>query len=94
MYFTTCTLTANDLEQLEQLQDRYAQAYPPRQPVPVQLYLSPYFSEGQNVLCAFDQAGTLVAYAPYFPQNDLAWVEVEALPGLENADEVKDVLWQ
>ena len=92
--FTTRTARAtDDIDQISQLQQHYAQAYPPRTPVPAPLYLSPYFEEGKNVLCAFDTAGTLIAYAPYFPQNDQAWVEVEALPGLENAIEVKDTLW-
>lgn len=94
MNFITRTLSANDVEQLEGLQKLYVQAYPPRQPTPAPLYLSPYFAEGQNVLCAFDPAGALLAFAPYFPQNDLAWVEVEARPGLENAAEVKEALWQ
>ncbi|RPI33148.1 MAG: hypothetical protein EHM70_06925, partial [Chloroflexota bacterium] len=93
MTFTTRTLTADDVPQLDQLQQRYAREYPPRSPVPAQFYLSPYFEGGQNVLCAFDQAGCLIAYAPYFPQNDIAWVEVEALPGLESMAEVKAALW-
>lgn len=93
MPFTLRSMTWDDVPQLDQLQQRYTALYPPRKPNPSPMYASPYFADGKNVLCAFDEHGCLVAFAPYFPQNDIAWVEVEALPELEYKAEVKDALW-
>lgn len=93
MPFTFRPMTWDDVPQLDQLQQRYTALYPPRKPNPSPMYASPYFAEGKNTLCAFDEHGCLVAFAPYFPQNDIAWVEVEALPEFNCKDEVKDALY-
>ncbi len=86
-------MTWDDVPELDQLQQRYTALYPPRKPNPSPMYASPYFADGKNTMCAFDENGCLVAFAPYFPQNDLAWVEVEALPDLGGTAEVKEALW-
>jgi hypothetical protein len=44
------------------------------------------------VACAFDDDGRLMGYAPYFAQGDHAWIEVMALPGLEETAEIKQAL--
>ena len=93
MPFTFRTITWDDIPQLDQLQQRYTALYPPRKPNPSPMYASPYFADGKNTFCAFDEHGCLVAFAPYFPQNDIAWVEVEALPDLDRSAEVKDALY-
>lgn len=89
--FTTRALTSADLPQLAEIQRAYAAAHPPRTPVATPIYVSPYFDHGQNVLCAFDGSGCLLGAAPYLPQNDLAWVEIETLPGADRA--VRDTLF-
>lgn len=93
MPFILRPMTWDDVPQLDQLQQRYTALYPPRKPNPSPMYTSPYFADGKNTMCAFDDSGCLVAFAPYFPQNDIAWVEIEALPELEGAVEVKEALW-
>lgn len=91
--FTTRAITADDIQPVTEIQYRYAANHPPRTPAPAQIYVSPYFDNGQNVLCACDESGRLIAYAPFFPQNDLAWVEIETLPGLEDPTPVRDRLY-
>ncbi len=94
MKFSIRTMISGDIQQIQHLQQAYTRLYPPRQPVPAEFYLSPYFKDGQNVLCAFDLLDCLLAYAPYFVQKDWAWVEVEAKPDLDGADDVKNALWK
>lgn len=89
--FTTRTLTGADLAQFEALETGYCALHPQRTFTPFMLYLSPYFDEGRNVLCAFDAEDKLIAYAPFFPQNELAWVDIVGLPGLEG--EVREALF-
>lgn len=91
--FTTRTMSPDDIQPVTEIQTRYAASYPPREPVPAQLYLSPYFDNGQNVLCAVDESGRLIAYAPYLPHNDLAWVEIDTLPNLDDPTPVRDRLF-
>lgn len=94
MPITLQALTPAGLPALQALQQAYFSRNPGRQPVDAHIYLSPYFAGGQNVLCAHDESGRLLAYAPYFPQNDLAWVDIQAQPALEDAAAVQDALFE
>lgn len=91
--FTTRTMDPGDIQPVTEIQTRYAANHPPREPAPAQLYVSPYFNNGQSVLCAIDENGRVIAYAPYFPHNDLAWVEIETLPDLDDPTPVRDRLF-
>jgi ribosomal protein S18 acetylase RimI-like enzyme len=93
MAFTIRTLVDTDTNALNHLLQTYSQQYPPRTCMPAQFYLSPYFDGGQKVACAFDDDSRLVGYAPYFAQGEHAWVEVMALPGLEETAKAKEALW-
>ena len=87
-------LCYEDLPALDRLLQQYAQANPPRTVMPAGFYLSPIFEAGQKVMCAFNQAGNLVGYAPYLAQGDLAWAEVMNIPGLEPApDGIAVLTW-
>lgn len=91
MPHTFRSLQAGDLDALRQIQQRYVQANPGVAAPPVEMYLSPYFGEGQRVRVALDEAGNLAAYAPFFPQAEVAWVEIRAEG--QQADAARGVLW-
>lgn len=93
MNYTTHAFSPDDIASVNELQQQYVAANPACIAVPAQFYLSPHFAGGQNVRCACDTAGRLIAFAPYFPQNELAWVEIRTLPGLSDAQEMKDMLF-
>jgi ribosomal protein S18 acetylase RimI-like enzyme len=84
------------------LQNAYSQIYPGAQVVPGEVYLSPGFEGGQNVFCAFDEAGKMAGYAPLYPvlmreECELPhtlWVEVRASPASEAVAEIKDQLFE
>ena len=90
--FSLSPFTPADVEPVSGLQARYAAANPGAATVPVQMYLSPYFAEGNNVRVARDSAGCAIAYGVFFPQDETAWVEIRAEPGLPDAQPVKGAL--
>ncbi len=84
-----------------ELQQRYAQVYPSAAVLPGEVYLSPGFDEGRNVLCAVDEQGRLAAYAPVLlrlvpagvPAPHTIWAEVKVDPGLSDPTPLKNRLF-
>lgn len=97
------TITPADLPQVMALQHQYAQLYPGAAVIPGEIYLSPGFQDGQNVFCAFEPGGRLLAYAPLFaplvaaenagPAAPLViWTEIKAGTYLAAPGTLKDQL--
>jgi ribosomal protein S18 acetylase RimI-like enzyme len=94
-------LTPADLPDIMRLQAAYAAEHPGVPVIPGELYLSPGFEGGQNVFCAFNEAGQLVGYAPVFPvlasdgvdAPHKIWAEIRTEPQREEPLAVKDRLW-
>lgn len=94
------TLTAANLEALDTLQERYAQAYPGVISHPAGLYLSPGFSEGRSVFCMSDDNGCLAGFAPLYPtlaeiagvRQHRVWVDIRVDPAVAYADAVRRLL--
>jgi ribosomal protein S18 acetylase RimI-like enzyme len=69
--------------------------------IPGEVYLSPVFDEGRNVLCAVDESGNLAGYTPMYPQFNRPgapgphriWTGVRADPSHADALAVKDLLF-
>jgi ribosomal protein S18 acetylase RimI-like enzyme len=78
---------------LAELQARYVAQNPGAVCVPAEFYLSPYFGGGENVRCAWNERAELLAYAVFFAQNELAWVEIRCQPGEAGLEEVRDTLF-
>ena len=95
-------LTPADLPDIMRLQAAYAVEHPGVPVIPGELYLSPGFEGGQNVSCAFDEAGRLAGYAPVLPvlvpdgvnAPHKIWAEIRAEPKIEEPLAVKDRLWE
>jgi ribosomal protein S18 acetylase RimI-like enzyme len=83
-----------------ELQSAYAAVYPDAPVIPGEVYLSPAFGGGQNIYCAFDERGELLAYAPLYPvlMRDASrlphtlWTEIKTHPACEAPNEIKDQL--
>lgn len=97
---TVRPFSSKDIPNVFALQQAYSTVYPGAPVFPGEMYLSPAYHGGQDVLCAFldDQ---LVGYAPVYAQiieNDpenlphLIWTEIKVLPGRAEIDAVKDRL--
>lgn len=83
-----------------ELQTAYSAIYPDAAVIPGEVYLSPAFEDGHNVLCALDDRGVLVGYAPLYPvliRDDsllphTLWTEIKVHPACEAPHEIKDQL--
>jgi ribosomal protein S18 acetylase RimI-like enzyme len=84
---------------IESLQTAYGLVYPKAQVMPGRAYLGPWFTGGENVICALDDAGKLHGYAaignPYTnPDRPLtSWAVVRLDPGLVSPKELQDPLF-
>ena len=93
------SLTSSHIPTLMALQQRYADQYPGAPVIPGELYLSPTFHHGEDVLCASDADGRLLGYAVVYAQlTDGAdslrfWGEVRGDPTLQVATSCKASLW-
>ncbi len=93
-------LTSSNMNAVAELQSAYAAVYPDAAVIPGEVYLSPAFEGGQNVFCALDESGELVAYAPLYPVliRDASqlphtlWTEIKAHTTWESQYEIKDQL--
>jgi ribosomal protein S18 acetylase RimI-like enzyme len=90
-----------DIGQITALQKAYQRTYPHAPVIPGEVYLSPGYESGRNIFCVFDEKGILQGYAPVFPVLTEApnlphtvWTEVKALPGADQLEEVKDLLYE
>jgi ribosomal protein S18 acetylase RimI-like enzyme len=93
--------TPDDIPHVMALQRAYQQVYPHAAVIPGEVYLSAGFAGGKNIFCAFDDIGSLQAYAPLFPALTEApqtphtvWAEVKASPDLASPHQVKDLLFE
>jgi ribosomal protein S18 acetylase RimI-like enzyme len=94
-------LTPADVPAIMTLQQAYTVAYSGATVIPGEIYLSPSFVEGRNVLCALNTAGAVCGYAPIFPRfkppgapgAHRIWVEVKADPARGDASAIKDALF-
>lgn len=99
--FQLRTLAPEDLAQIMTLQQAYQAIYADAVVIPAPVYLSGSFEEGKNVLCAFDEQGTLRGYAPLFPNlilepnplPHIIWAEVKTDPSLKSPMLLKDRLF-
>jgi ribosomal protein S18 acetylase RimI-like enzyme len=98
---TICKFTPEDIPQIMLLQRAYQQVYPSATIIPGEVYLSPGFENGNNIICAFDENHALQGYAPLYPNLPsesqtpaTVWAEVKAHPGLSTPQEVKDPLFE
>lgn len=81
-----------------ELQTAYSALYPDAPVLPGELYLSPAYEDGQNLFCAVDETGKLLAYAPIYPVlmrepsplPHRLWVEIKAHPACEAQEHIKD----
>jgi mycothiol synthase len=100
--FTIETLTPSRIGSVVSLQSAYTALYPDAPVIPGEVYFSPAFDGGRNVLCAVDEDDKLAGYAPLCPvlmrePSDLPhmlWVEIKAHPECERSSEVKDQLFE
>ena len=100
--FTLRPMAGTDEQAILDLEMAYAQVYPGAVMVPPALYGSPYFHGGQDVFCAWDADGRLLAYAPILLQSvqagpaempHIAWSEIKAHPEVADPSPVKDALY-
>jgi ribosomal protein S18 acetylase RimI-like enzyme len=98
--------TPTDGAAVMDLQQRYAARYPGAAVVGAEIYAHPGFEGGRNILCAIDNGGMLLGYAPLFPgavdadaDADLPhrlWAALKPDPDLAAgaAEEVADILME
>lgn len=90
-----------DVAGISRLDKKYNKAYPDTSVVQAELYLSPEFEEGKNVICAFSEEGTLVGYAPVYPvlaaegngYPNILWVEIKVDPDFPDKRPLRDMLF-
>ncbi len=95
------SLTPADLACIAAIQQAYSVAHRGVPVIPGEVYLSPGFEGGRNVICAVDDGGEVVGYAPVFPQFSEGeasaphsiWTEVKADVTLTDPLPVKDALF-
>ena len=100
--FTIEILTPSRIGSVVALQSAYTALYPDAPIIPGDVYFSPVFDGGHNVLCVIAEDDTLAGYAPLYPvlmrePSDLPhmiWVEIKAHPECERPNEVKDHLFE
>lgn len=98
--FTIQSLNSSHLSAVAELQAAYSALYPDAPIIPGEVYLSPAFDNGRNLLCAVDDAGQLLGYAPLYPvlMRDSSilphtlWTEIKVHPELDAPRQIKDCL--
>jgi ribosomal protein S18 acetylase RimI-like enzyme len=100
-YFIIREFTTDDIPQVMALQYAYQKICPNAAVVPGEVYLSAGFDGGKNIICGFNESGSLLGYAPLFPNltedpriPHTVWAEVKANPELTSPQEVKDALFE
>jgi ribosomal protein S18 acetylase RimI-like enzyme len=100
--FQIRTFSASDIKPVVTLQQSYTQLYPEAPVIPGEVYLSPGFHGGQDVICAFSSSGELSGYAPVYAklasggpeQPHILWTEIKTDPDLSSASALKECLFQ
>lgn len=93
-------LESSYLSAIAELQTAYSAIYSDAPVISGEVYLSPAFENGQNLICAIDENGKLVGYAPLYPvlMRDASnlphtlWTEIKVHPNEEAPNEIKDRL--
>jgi ribosomal protein S18 acetylase RimI-like enzyme len=88
------------LKSIVELQSAYSAIYTDAAIIPSEVYLSPAFEDGHNVLCALDENGALIGYAPLYPvlirdhsqSPHTLWTEIKVHPTCEAPYDIKDQL--
>lgn len=88
------------LPAVSELQTAYSALYPDAPVIPGEVYLSPAYEGGNNILCAIDESGEFLGYAPLYPvlMRDASalphtlWTEIKVHPNLHDAHAIKDCL--
>jgi ribosomal protein S18 acetylase RimI-like enzyme len=94
-------LTTDDITQIMDLQYTYQKVYPKAVVIPAEVYLSPFLNGGENMICAFNDEGTLKGYAGvnvYLAQQPDAphtvWGIVKVDPVLTSRTTLQNLLFQ
>lgn len=90
------------LAAIAELQSAYSRMYPDAPVIPGEVYLSPAYEGGRNLLCAVDENGSLIGYAPLYPVliRDAShlphtlWTEIKVDPRVDAPHEIKDCIWE
>jgi ribosomal protein S18 acetylase RimI-like enzyme len=93
-------LAPDQIHAVVELQSAYAAVYPDAPVIPGEVYLSPAFEGGRNIICAIDESGKLLGYSPVYPvlMRDASslphtlWTEVKTHPACNAPNEIKDQL--
>ena len=99
--FQIRNFTQADTLAVLQLQEDYAHKYEGAKVVPVEVYNSPSFHEGQDVFCLFHPNGQLLGYAALYPvfavngskSPHIMWSEIKTSPLIGDFKLIKDELF-
>jgi ribosomal protein S18 acetylase RimI-like enzyme len=95
------SLTKDALPQIMALQLAYQKVYPKAVVIPGEVYLSPFLDQGKNMVCAFDETGTMRGYTGvniYISGNPAVphtlWSIIKVDPSSANKKALQDILFE
>jgi ribosomal protein S18 acetylase RimI-like enzyme len=98
--FIFSNLTKEALPQIMALQLAYQKVYPKAVVIPGEVYLSPFLDHGKNMVCAFDDTGTMKGYTGvniYVSENPTIphtlWSIIKVDPSLADKKTLQDILF-
>jgi len=89
-----------DIQKIRALRQAYLMLYPGSMLKPPEVLLFPGFENGKNVICVFDENGSLLGYAPLYPRVPEStglpvtiWALIVVDPALKDT-QVQETLWE
>jgi ribosomal protein S18 acetylase RimI-like enzyme len=93
------TATPEDIPGVMALQLENQRLHPQAEVVSADMFLSPSYEGGKNVICAVDDAGKLAGYVPVYPHlvhdagvPHLVWANMMINRDINNPDDLRDLL--